>query len=121
VTTDNRQSAGFRLSPQQERAFLAGSLGASFRAQIAVELSSSVDDARLRAAVDAVVQRHEILRTTFPKLSGLRVPAQAVSDWLPPLWEVQSEGEHRLDPDGIRRLASEEAGRPLDLESGPVL
>lgn len=67
----------YRLSPQQRRAWrLAG--GDGDRAAAAVLLDGRLDLDRLAGALQAVVARHEILRTTFRRRPGSRVPDQVV-------------------------------------------
>lgn len=67
----------YRLSPQQRRAWrLAG--GDGDRAAAAVLLDGRLDLDRLAGALRAVVARHEILRTTFRRRPGSRVPVQVV-------------------------------------------
>jgi hypothetical protein len=67
----------YRLSPQQRRAWLLGG-GDGERAAAAVLLDGRLDLERLSGALQAVVARHEILRTTFRRRPGSRVPHQVV-------------------------------------------
>ena len=72
---------GFRLSPQQARLWhLQQANGASrYPARCAIRISGDVDKQRLRDALHCVVQRHDILRTTFPSLPGMALPLQTIS------------------------------------------
>src|SRR5713226_2660593 len=80
-------TAGFRLSPQQERLWtLAGAEGAGFRAQCAVRLDGGLDVERLRRALASLSERYEILRTTFPRQAGLKVPFQVILEASEPAW-----------------------------------
>ncbi len=86
---------------------------------IPVEIRGPLDVGALRRAVDWIVRRHEILRTTFTQHAGeLR---QLVHPYVPielPLVDVSGE------PDPARRadaLLAEEASAPFDLERGPLL
>ena len=58
---------GFRLAPQQERVWLLHQKDKSraYRAQSAIRIDGEIDARLLRRAVEEVVQRHEILRTSF--------------------------------------------------------
>jgi amino acid adenylation domain-containing protein/FkbM family methyltransferase len=72
---------GFLLSPQQERLWeLARATGQPFRACLAMSLAGEVDAAALRAALLRVVARHEILRTRFALLPGMRLPCQVPAE-----------------------------------------
>ncbi|MFI1194771.1 amino acid adenylation domain-containing protein [Micromonospora sp. NPDC020750] len=67
---------GYRLSPVQRLAYT----GARELVRAQVRLDRPLDAARLQAAVDAVVARHEALRLTLVHHPGLRVPLQDVDD-----------------------------------------
>ena len=71
---------GFRLSPQQRRLWLLQNGSKSFRAQCAVDLAGSLDAAVLRATLNDVVMRHEILRTGFDCPKGRAIPIQVISE-----------------------------------------
>jgi hypothetical protein len=106
----------FRLAPQQEHLFRHGapttvSICASF-------VDPSLDEPRLRSAIQALVDAHEILRTTFVHQAGLAVPRQAVHEELALDWEVRELTTDSTALDGVLR---EEAGRAFDLENGPAL
>ncbi|MET7967647.1 amino acid adenylation domain-containing protein [Micromonospora sp. NPDC005305] len=67
---------GYRLSPIQRLAWA----GKQDLVRARVRLDRPLDRARLQAAVDAVVARHEALRLTLVHHPGLRVPLQDVDD-----------------------------------------
>ena len=74
----------------------------------------------LRAALSAVVARHEVLRTRYIREHG--VPRQVIDP--PGPVSLQTDKVHGLAP-GLAerqamRLATEEARTPFDLERGPV-
>jgi len=71
---------GFRLSLQQERLWnLALSTEEPLRARLAILLEGEIDPPALRAALLQVVERHEILRTRFSLLPGMKLPLQVVA------------------------------------------
>ena len=77
--------------------------------------------AALRRALDAIVARHEALRTTFAEVDG--EPVQRIA---PPASRLPPGRARpaRATPDAeaeLRRLAAEEAGAPFDLERGPLI
>ncbi|MCP3782182.1 amino acid adenylation domain-containing protein [Micromonospora sp. A3M-1-15] len=67
---------GYRLSPVQRLAWS----GKQDLVRARVRLDRPLDRARLQAAVDTVVARHEALRLTLVHHPGLRVPLQDVDD-----------------------------------------
>src|SRR6478736_3693397 len=98
------EATGFRVSPQQE------------------DLWAS-EPAGLEAALDRVSGRHEILRTTFARRPGIRVPFQVIHDSLAASWEI-------LDLDGageddrrarIDAALAQARSQPWDYEHGPVV
>ena len=86
-----------------------------------VRLSGRLDRAALRQALDEIVRRHEVLRTTFPWSDGQ--PVQLVSPPSPlglPLIDI-SELPEAVREEEARRLANDDRRRPFDLARGPVL
>ncbi|HYC89370.1 MAG TPA: amino acid adenylation domain-containing protein [Thermoanaerobaculia bacterium] len=70
---------GFKLSPQQRR-IVALQGDTVHRSQCAVRIDGPLDVEALQAAIDRVAQRHEILRTAFPKIAGMSWPLQSVRE-----------------------------------------
>ncbi len=86
---------GYRLAPQQKHLWLlqqrAGS--AAFWSRCAVRITGAVDLERLEKAIHWVVEQHEILRTTFPLLPGMTLPAQVIDERSPDCvgrWDMAS-------------------------------
>jgi amino acid adenylation domain-containing protein len=73
---------GFQLSPQQKHLWsLCGDDRATvYRTQCGVRLGGRLDKRALREAVENVVRRHEILRTSFQRLPGMDVPLQIINE-----------------------------------------
>jgi amino acid adenylation domain-containing protein/non-ribosomal peptide synthase protein (TIGR01720 family) len=88
---------------------------------LAVRLQGQLDIPALRRALDEIVRRHDILRTTFPAMEGQ--PVQHVASALElPLEDIDLRhlaAEARWSE--ARRLAREEAQRPFDLRAGPLV
>ncbi len=87
----------------------------------ALRLAGSLEVPALRAALSAIVTRHEVLRTTFAAVSGQ--PRQVIAPPSPvalPVLDLAS-----LPPAGgaaeVSRLSAAEAARPFDLARGPLL
>src|SRR5436853_937270 len=74
----------FELSPQQEQLWLAEPDGPKGAVQVVLALKGRLDADALTSALRRASERHEILRTTFLRQPGIRVPVQAVADQLPP-------------------------------------
>jgi amino acid adenylation domain-containing protein len=112
------------LSFAQQRLWFLDQLepgGTVYNVPSVVRLSGPLDLPALARAFDALVQRHESLRTTFAVRGGS------------PVQVIDPEGRARLDvvdlgslpePDReaeARRIAQEASQRPFDLERGPLL
>jgi amino acid adenylation domain-containing protein/non-ribosomal peptide synthase protein (TIGR01720 family) len=73
---------GFRLSPQQKRLWQLQELGNSqaYRAHCAVLIEGNLNLEILKSALQNVIHKHEILRTTFQVLEGMNLPLQVIGD-----------------------------------------
>ncbi|GAB4190120.1 MAG: hypothetical protein Fur006_31930 [Coleofasciculaceae cyanobacterium] len=73
---------GFRLSPQQKRLWQLQEAGnhQPYRAHCAVLIEGNLKPEILKAALQDVINRHEILRTTFRVLEGMNIPLQVIGD-----------------------------------------
>lgn len=69
---------GFALSPQQKRLWLLQQSGSDYYSQCTVLIEGELNKAALSEALEKVVVRHEILRTTFHALPGVDIPIQAI-------------------------------------------
>jgi amino acid adenylation domain-containing protein/non-ribosomal peptide synthase protein (TIGR01720 family) len=115
---------GFRFSPQQEHlwAVLPPEEVARREARCEVRIEGALDFQALTTAIRDLVARHEILRTRFRLLPGMKVPLQVIGDGDPVA--VQ---EHDLRALGeIERGAALERiramlGEPRDLADGVPL
>ncbi len=78
----NEVIEGFRLSPQQTRLWrLAGGSGTGrLLAFCLARITGRIDAEVLRTAIEGVVARHEILRTSFELLPGMPAPLQVIAD-----------------------------------------
>jgi amino acid adenylation domain-containing protein len=81
----------------------------------AYRLTGALDLEALRRALNEIVARHEVLRTTFPAPGGR--PYQRVA----PPGPVPLEVDDLDDEAEARRQAGAEAALPFDLERGPLL
>ena len=79
----NEVIEGFQLSPQQKHLWLlCGRHGAAiYCSQCVVRIEGRLDKQILRQAIENVVQRHEILRTSFRTLPNMDMPVQVQSEF----------------------------------------
>ncbi|MAE65561.1 MAG: hypothetical protein CMJ18_14925 [Phycisphaeraceae bacterium] len=83
----------------------------------AFRIEGALDVDAVRGAVGDLIQRHEVLRTTFAIIAG--EPVQVIAPAIETPWseaEAPDAAPARLD-----QLIMREAGRPFDLERGPLL
>jgi amino acid adenylation domain-containing protein len=122
VNTIDAEAVGFRLSPQQRRELTAGTAPAV--AQCAVLLQGPVDPDRLAEALEEVVARHEILRTTFVAPAGVRVPHQVIGAEAASAWSLEQmpgAGGASCDRAALERLMAREAECDADLTRDPAV
>ncbi|WP_199351108.1 non-ribosomal peptide synthase/polyketide synthase [Haliangium ochraceum] len=80
-----------------------------------LRLSGAVDRDKLAQALNALIQRHEILRTVFPAEQG--VPYQRVLEHAP----IEIACHAAADDELVRQQAAALAAEPFDLSHGPLL
>ena len=71
---------GFPLAPQQKHLWSLDRGDPAFCAQCAVLLEGTLHGDQLERALGELVARHEILRTSFSRKAGMRVPLQVVAE-----------------------------------------
>src|SRR5215470_2117808 len=121
---EKQATAGFWLSPQQERVcLLQESSPAGYRCICTLNIDGALEAEKLKNAVRQAVQRHEILRTVFQHQAGVRVPFQIIRENAAPNWKTGDVS----DLDQGRRLAQLDAifeacrVAAFDLAEGPLL
>ncbi|HKH48056.1 MAG TPA: amino acid adenylation domain-containing protein, partial [Thermoanaerobaculia bacterium] len=117
---DGRET--FPLSFAQQRLwFLDQLLGASsaYNVFLPVRLDGPLDAAALAGSLDAIVRRHEILRTTFGTVDGEAVQIVHPAAPLPlPVVDLRESADPAAE---MLRLAAVEARQPFDLGRGPLV
>src|SRR4029079_17503570 len=90
---------------------------ASYNMPAAVRLRGALDVGALERSLNAVVERHEALRTSFPAVAGegVQVVAARLHVPLPVVARAPSRERERL----ARHRIEEEANEPFDLVTGP--
>ncbi|HEX7238686.1 MAG TPA: amino acid adenylation domain-containing protein, partial [Longimicrobiaceae bacterium] len=110
------------LSFAQQRLWLVDRLepgSAAYNMPFALRLRGALGVAALRASLNALVRRHETLRTLFSERGG--EPVQVVHPAAPAVLAVVDLRDRADAEREAERLAVEEALRPFDLAGGPLL
>ena len=113
----------FRLSPQQELEWSTQPDGPIGGAQVMLELTGPVDVARLREALGRAIERHEILRTTFRRPTGMKMPLQVVRDAVSPEWKDEDlRGvDDAKQQSRLAEIAAAAQARRWNYEEGPLV
>jgi len=120
-----RTSGPCVLSHAQQRLWFIDQLGerggAAYHIAGAVRLLGALNRAALRAALDAIVRRHEVLRTRFAVIEGS--PMQVISETARfSLQEHDLSGLEAPERESqVRQLAQEEIRARFDLAAGPLV
>ncbi|VEP12992.1 Amino acid adenylation domain protein (fragment) [Hyella patelloides LEGE 07179] len=61
-----------------------------FYSRCLVSLTGNLDVEKLYESLKTVAERHEILRTQFPRYRGMKFPLQAIASKLSPVWQTLS-------------------------------
>jgi hypothetical protein len=93
---------------------------AVYNTLLPLKLDGRLDVEILRRTLDQIVQRHEVLRTTFPEQEGrpIQIIAEKCEVPLPMLNLGDLPAQARETQ--IRKLITEELGAPFELASGPL-
>src|ERR1051326_7858238 len=121
----NSTSRGFRLSPQQKQIWISQQAfpGQPFCVVGVFTVTTSLDGDRLQRAFRTVVAQHEILRTTFARPAGVKIPFQIISENTNFFWQSVdlTALEEAQQHERIEALVAAERKRPLKLDNGPGL
>jgi amino acid adenylation domain-containing protein len=113
------------LSFAQERMWFLERLdpGAAYHIPLALRLTGVLDAAALEGALGAVVERHEVLRTSFPFVNGpvQRIGPAPIISIIPLPFADLSALPSGLRETELARLGAGLAGDLFDLETGPLL
>ncbi|HEY0605955.1 MAG TPA: amino acid adenylation domain-containing protein, partial [Herpetosiphonaceae bacterium] len=112
------------LSFAQQRLWFLSQLESdnwSYNVPASLRLAGALDVAAFQQSLNTIVERHEILRTTFATADGQPVQVIAPAQIVPlPLLDLQT-----LPPDEreaeARRMVADELRRPFDLARGPLI
>ena len=124
-TIPRRQSRSYApLSFAQQRQWFLHQLepdSIAYNMPAALRLTGRLNTDALEWGINEIIRRHESLRTTFRLVNNQ--PVQVIAEQLKlkmPVVDLQTfPAEERKAK--VKRLATEEAQRPFDLETGPLL
>ncbi len=124
VSTSEQVLYAFPASPTQEGLWFLQQLdpeSVAYNMYVVLRVRNLLDVEALERSLNALVQRHDALRTTFGTQEGKLVQLIApVLTLTLPVLDLQHLSEHEREAEA-QRLASVEARRPFDLAQGPLL
>ena len=114
---------GYRLSPQQSQLWSLQRDARNYMAQCAVMLAGELRPERLRAALEHVMVRHQILRTRFQPQAGFKLPLQVIGHSGELIWqEIGAPGlSGREQQARIDEVFEFDGRQSFDLQSGRLL
>jgi amino acid adenylation domain-containing protein len=122
-TIPRRQARSYaRLSFAQQRLWFLHQLepeSIAYNMPTALHLTGRLNTGALAWTINEIIRRHESLRTTFRLVDN--EPVQVIAEQLTlemPIVDLQISEEPEAK---VMRLATEEAQRPFDLETGPLV
>lgn len=119
--TQEQVIEGYRLSPHQRHLWLLQQDGTPYRSVCTITLAGPLDAARLHSAIGEVVKRHEILRTSFHRMAGMKVPVQVVHESNSFDWQQIDLRADGAQEDPLPKLYDQERVHNSDFEGGAVL
>ncbi|HKN83845.1 MAG TPA: amino acid adenylation domain-containing protein, partial [Pyrinomonadaceae bacterium] len=99
----NKTIEGYRLSPQQNRMWRVLQ-NEAHRAHCAILIEGQLDIDLLRLAIEQVIGRHEILRTTFQRISGMDTPLQVINESGTVVFREYELGQSSFDAEELDSL-----------------
>ncbi|MDJ0841406.1 MAG: amino acid adenylation domain-containing protein, partial [Acidobacteriota bacterium] len=118
----SRNPEGMPLSFAQERLWFLDQLegaSAGYNMPMSVRFHGELDLSRLEEALNALVARHESLRTNFAVVSGQ--PVQSIRENRAVFLQVIDLSAHVIAFDELQHLAGLSAGLLFDLREGPLI
>jgi amino acid adenylation domain-containing protein len=112
-------SAGYELSPQQKLFFARAR--ERLTAGIAVLIEGRISPGKIRDVVQTLIARHEILRTTFQRRTGMKFPFQVVNEKGRLVWEEINLSAISTDEQQSRVSALLRDSAWVSIEKGPVV
>jgi len=119
----NHTFEGFRLSPQQKYLWSLQQNSFAYRAQCVLRIEGKLKTEVLEDALQQVVNRHEILRTTFHRQPGIKLPIQVIHNSGIPLWNYLNltDSEPKEQQAKIEQLFQKEKCFIFNFEQDSIL
>jgi len=123
---ESQTITGYWLSPQQQRVCSLQQTQAwgQYCVQAGIAITGEVNELQLQAAMQRVIERHEILRTVFRRSPGVKMPFQVILESGGASWQtadLSTSNHHDLEASRIPELSARERVSAFDLENGPVV
>ncbi len=115
--------SGFQLSPLQKRLWLLQQDNSTYCTQCAIFLEGNLKPEVLKAALQQVINRHGILRTSFRRLSGIKVPVMVIAESSVLVWhEINlSDCEPQEQEAKFEAIFQQQRHQNFDFEQDPLL
>jgi amino acid adenylation domain-containing protein len=119
----NCHTYGYRLSPQQRRIWALQQNGSAYNAQCLIQVCGEVKPQLLREALQAVVNRQDILRTTYHYEPGMLLPIQVIRESAALLWrDVDLRGiGFEEQENAVEKLFREGKDQNFNFGQGPLI
>lgn len=112
---------GYRLSPQQKRLWSLQHDSSTFRAQCMIEIDGPLNKVTLRECLRDLVGHHDVLRTVFHRLAGMKTPVQVVKNGTDFGWQEHDLTGVEDQPGPSDELYERHACSEFNLDDGPAL
>lgn len=113
--------SGFRLSPHQKHLWLLQKSSSNCITQSQISIVGKLKLEALKFALEQIVSRHDILRTTFHSLPGMKVPVMVVENKSVFAWREINLKECVFIEAQIEPIFQEERCHKFDFEKSPLL
>ncbi len=107
---------GFRLSPQQKQLWLWQKESNVYVAQIVISMTGHLNPQKLKSVIQEITLSHEIFRSTFRQIAGMKLPIMVVEDNCAISWK-----ELDLGNSDIELICQQERELGFNLEQGTLL
>ena len=98
----NQNIQGFRLSPQQKFLWsqqhkMDQQLSNPFCSQVALLIEGKLQENRLKKVVETIINVHDILRTNYQMMKGIKFPVQVINPSFNLHWQENDHVNQNID------------------------